>query len=182
MQRALQAAMEQGQPIGDAESQRQRESQARMQELEKELERWRKAVPEAIREDLGRIQAALDAESASAFRRAVLLEAWGREIGELKAREALETRRAKAERANDAARLAELDAIEANYDDSTGRLLELLWRTSQEIREQGSPGEVVFEEGVVPVDTSTWWPSASGRVKFRLGEIDFATMREMGES
>ena len=105
------------------------------------------------------------------------------EAGTVRSRgEALETRRAKAERANDAARLAELDAIEANYDDSTGRLLELLWRTSQEIREQGSPGEVVFEEGVVPVDTSTWWPSASGRVKFRLGEIDFATMREMGES
>ena len=139
-------------------------------------------MPEAIREDLARLQAVLDAESASAFRRAVLLEAWGRELGELKAREAIDAAQAKAERSGDAARLAELDAIEASYDDATGRLLELLWKTSQEIREQGSPGDVEFEEGVVPIDTSTWWPSASGRAKFRLGELEFATMREMGES
>ena len=75
-------------------------------------------------------------------------------------------------------RLAELDVIEASYDQATGRLLELLWKTSQEIREQGAPSAI--EEGVVPIDTSVWWPSASGRVKFRLGEIDFATMRELG--
>ena len=181
-QQAFQTAMDRDQPIGEAESQRQRENQARMQELEQQLERWRKAVPEAIREDLARLQAVLDAESASAFRRAVLLEAWGRELGELKAREAIDAAQAKAERSGDAARLAELDAIEASYDDATGRLLELLWKTSQEIREQGSPGDVEFEEGVVPIDTSTWWPSASGRAKFRLGELEFATMREMGES
>lgn len=180
IQGALQAAMEQGQPIGDAESQRQRENQARMQELEQQLERWRKAVPEAIREDLSRLQAVLDADSASAFRRAVLFEAWGREIGDLKARASLEAARAKAERAGDMTRLAELDAIEASYDEATGRLLELLWKTSQEIREQGGPSAI--EEGVVPIDTSVWWPSASGRVKFRLGEVDFATLRELGES
>ncbi len=179
MQQALQAAMEQGQPIGDAESQRQRENQARMQELEQQLERWRKAVPEAIREDLSRLQAVLDADSASAFLRAVLLEAWGREIGDLKARTSLDAARAKAERASDMTRLAELDVIEASYDKATGRLLELLWKTSQEIREQGAPSAI--EEGVVPIDTSVWWPSASGRVKFRLGEIDFATMRELGK-
>jgi len=165
--------------VGEAAMARIRESQQRMQEVEAELERWQKSIPEAVREDLPRLQAVLDAESARMFRRAVLLEAWRRDVGEMPGRDSITSARAKAEASGDAARVAELDALAATYDETLGRLLEILWATGEDLRLQDSRSLAGGEDAVVvdPVDTSRWWSSALGRVKFRVGEADFAAAR-----
>ncbi len=181
LQAAAQSNFEDDLPMDEADMQRMEEGQSRLQELSRQSTSSAKAIPEAVYEDVSRLQALLDVESAKAFRRAVFLEVWGRTVGDLKAGRAIEAARRKAERAGDAARLAELDAIEASYDDATGRLLELLWRTSQEIRAAGTPDKSMFERAGGAVDVLSLWPSASGRVKFRLGEVDFATLRGLGE-
>lgn len=179
LQEEIALAQAEDSAIGEAAMARIRESQQRMQEIEAELERWRRAVPDAVREELARLQAVLGAESARTFRRAVLLEAWRRDVGEMPGRDSIDAARARAEAAGDAAQVAELDALAATYDDALGRLLEILWATSEDLRARESRPLAGGEDAVVvdPVDTTRWWSSASGRVKFRLGEADFALAR-----
>ncbi|MFM1889693.1 MAG: hypothetical protein RLZZ565_450 [Planctomycetota bacterium] len=177
LQEELSAEWAPDEAMSQADMERQQRNQQELAAIEQETERWSGAIGNRLRQDLAGLQAVLDPESARAFRREVLREAWRQELGSPSGREDLDEARASAIAAGDAARVAEIDAMIEVYDAASDRLLELLWKTSEEVRANGSPMSPRFEEGVVPVDTSRWWPSAAGRAKFRQAELDFAVVR-----
>ncbi|MGA1518012.1 MAG: hypothetical protein ACO396_09610, partial [Phycisphaerales bacterium] len=177
LQEELNAASAADEAMSQADMERQQRNQQELAAIERETERWSGAVGNRLRQDLARLQAVLDPESARAFRRAVLREAWRQELGSPSGLESLERARERAIAAGDAARVAEADAMIEVYDAASDRLLDLLWTTSEEVRANGSPKTMMIQEGVEQVDTSRWWPSAAGRAKFRQAELDFAVMR-----
>ncbi|MGA1045221.1 MAG: hypothetical protein ACO3ZY_08480, partial [Phycisphaerales bacterium] len=177
LQEELNAASAADAAMSQADMERQQRNQQELAAIERETERWSGAVGNRLRQDLARLQAVLDPESARAFRRAVLREAWRQELGSPSGLESLERARERAIAAGDAARVAEADAMIESYDAASDRLLDLLWTTSEDVRANGSPKTMRIQEGVEQVDTSRWWPSAAGRAKFRQAELDFAVMR-----
>ncbi|MGA1400398.1 MAG: hypothetical protein ACO38P_08435, partial [Phycisphaerales bacterium] len=177
LQEELNAASAADEAMSQADMERQQRNQQELAAIERETERWSGAVGNRLRQDLARLQAVLDPESARAFRRAVLREAWRQELGSPSGLESLERARERAIAAGDAARVAEADAMIEVYDAASDRLLDLLWTTSEEVRANGAPRAMMILEGVEQVDASRWWPSAAGRAKFRQAELDFAVMR-----
>lgn len=158
-------------------AEQQIEAHRRIAEIQAELSRRQGLLRDSVRNEIPRLQAMLDPESARAFRRAVLLEMWGSSLGKMPGGEAIETLRDRAEAAGDTARLAAIDAVAARYDAGLDASLDLLWKTSEELRAI-SPADP-NDPSLRAVDTGAIWTSALERAKFRQAEVEFATARAL---